>query len=212
MRVFCRALAEIQGILIHARRALVIGYGKVGRGTASALVGRNCAVATFDIDPVRNALALAEGFRIPERDVALRAADLVFGCTGVTAISGADFPKLKSGCVLVSCSSKKIEFDVAALDEAKYRRTNLARNYDRYELDRHILYLLGEGGPINFVDGAVIGPALSLVQAEILYGIKELAGAERTDDIAEIGAPRRQEIAKRWWDVFCDPETGCYRQ
>lgn len=203
-------LLRAQGVLIHPRRALVLGYGKVGRGAALALRGRNCAVSVYDTDAVRMSVALAEGYSIPERATALAEADIIFGCTGITAIKGEDLVILRPGCMLVSCSSKKIEFDLEAM-QAGYTRTTIAPNFDRYDREGQIFYLLRDGAPVNFVDGAVIGPALSLVQGEILFGIRQLATASITGSVEEVDANLRNGIAENWLKVFRNPGTGTYR-
>lgn len=203
-------LLKGQGLYLHARRALVLGYGKVGRGAARALDGRDAPTSVFDVNPVQRALAMSEGFPIPEREAALANADIVFGCTGTTSVGPDELGLLKSGAILVSCSSKRVEFDVATL-ERDYARTPVAPHIDAYAKPGQTLYLLGGGAPLNFLDGGIGGPALSLVQAEIMAAVKTLAAAPAGGAVAEVDAATRQHLAAMWCRAFSDPETGAYR-
>ncbi len=204
-------LLKSRGMYLQARRCVIIGYGKVGRGAASALAGRHNSVTVYDINPIRRTVAMGDGFRIPDRDSALSTADLVFGCTGATSLHAEDFPRLKNGAILISCSSKRHEFDLTALAR-DYQRSEVAPHIDRYDRDGHTLYLLAGGAPVNFLDGGVGGPALPLVQAEILMATAALMDAPRESPaIAEIGEERRRRLAEIWIETFCDPKSGSYR-
>ena len=204
-------LLKARGMYLQARRCLVIGYGKVGRGAAASLAGRHNAVTVYDINPIRRTVAMGDGFRIPQREHALAQADLVFGCTGATSLHADDFPRLKNGAILISCSSKRHEFDLTALAR-DYQRSEVAPHIDRYDRDGHTLYLLAGGAPVNFLDGGVGGPALPLVQAEILMATAALMDAPRESPaIAEIGEERRRRLAEIWIETFCDPKSGSYR-
>lgn len=153
---------------------------------------------------------MSEGFPIPEREAALANADIVFGCTGTTSVGPDELGLLKSGAILVSCSSKRVEFDVATL-ERDYARTPVAPHIDAYAKAGQTLYLLGGGAPLNFLDGGIGGPALSLVQAEIMAAVKTLAAAPAGGAVAEVDAATRQHLAAMWCRAFSDPETGAYR-
>lgn len=204
-------LLKSRSMYLQARRCLVLGYGKVGRGAASSLAGRHNAVTVYDMNPIRRTVAMGDGFRIPQREQALAQADLIFGCTGATSLHAADFPLLKSGAILVSCSSKRHEFDLAALNR-DYARSEVAPSIDRFDRGDQTIYLLAGGAPVNFLDGGVGGPALPLVQAEILMAIGELLNAPRDNSrITEIGEDRRKRLAELWIDTFCDPKSGSYR-
>ncbi|BCW90635.1 S-inosyl-L-homocysteine hydrolase [Alphaproteobacteria bacterium SO-S41] len=203
-------LLKGQGLYLHARRALVLGYGKVGRGAARALDGRDAPASVYDTNPVQRALAMSEGFPIPEREHALANADIVFGCTGTTSVGAAELAHLKSGAILVSCSSKRVEFDVVTLDR-DYAKTNIAPHVDAYTKGDQTLYLLGNGAPLNFLDGGIGGPALSLVQAEIMAAVKTLATATPGGGVIEVDAPSKQHLAALWCRAFSDPVTGAYR-
>jgi adenosylhomocysteinase len=202
-------LIRDSGFLIDGKQALILGFGKVGRGLAHALLRRVCHVYVYDINPIRRILALSEGFQIPERDVALQKSDLIFGATGNYSLKNSDFKNIKKGALLVSCSSKKNEFNLEYL-EKKYKKKKYLKNYTKYSCQENYFYLLAEGLPINFLDGAVIGPILALVQSEIIIGIKEILALAGSHGIYEIKMLDKIELAKRWLNHFIDPISGGY--
>ncbi|MFT4101998.1 MAG: hypothetical protein QM674_13365, partial [Burkholderiaceae bacterium] len=86
--------------------ALVLGYGKIGKGVATALRDKHCNVAVYDTDPIIRAQAIANGFRVPERKAALQSADLIVGASGCRSLVKEDFSLLKNGVVLASARQK----------------------------------------------------------------------------------------------------------
>jgi len=200
------------GVLLSPRRALVVGYGKVGRGTAHALMRNDCPTSVYDINPVRNCVAQGDGMLIPNREAALRNADVVFGCTGVTSVGGGDFAILSDNCILISCSSKNIEFDLDTLNGPKFTKTNLMESADAYisKNSSRRIFLLGRGTPVNFIDGAVFGPALTLVQAELILASHAIHSSQTTGDLSEIPDDKRRQIGGLWQDKFISGESGAF--
>ena len=199
------------GILLEPRRSLVLGYGKVGRGLAQVLYRRHCPLMVYDCNPIKRTLALGEGFPIPARATALANANIVFGATGHRSVRGRDFALLNSGTILVSCSSRNVEFEVEWL-QANYSKTTPLPNLDRFELDGRVLYLLAGGYPVNFVDGAVIGPLLSLAHAELIVALSVCCSVSRAPGLYELTEEQRLSIADLWIEYFCESTNGFYQQ
>jgi adenosylhomocysteinase len=200
------------GVLLSPRRALVVGYGKVGRGTAHALSKNYCPTTVYDINPIRNCVAQGDGMLIPNREDALRMADVIFGCTGVKSVGGNDFELLNDGCFLISCSSKNIEFDLPTLNGTGFQKTNLIVNADLYVSQKSgkRIFLLGGGTPINFIDGAVFGPALSLVPAERILASHGIHSQPASGELSEIAVDERKSIADIWQQRFIDGQSGAF--
>src|SRR5262249_10922935 len=147
----------------------VLGYGKIGASVARAAFARGCRVLVYDINPYKRLCALADGFRIPDRELLLRQADIIVGAAGVQSLRNKDFYSLRDKVVLASASSRKIEFDLDFLDQFQSRRGEVLPGIREYRVSAHgKIYLLAGGEPVNFIDGAVVGPVLALVQAELL--------------------------------------------
>jgi len=202
-----KILREI-GFLVHGHQYLVIGFGKIGNGLARGLSYRGCQMAVFDIDPLARVNALSEGYRIPDKIQALKEAHVIFGATGNGAVQGDDFRHLRDGCLLVSCSSKDIEFDMTYLKK-HYAKKSVAEHIDCYVGFGKKIYLAANGRPINFIDGACIGPVLALIQAEIIYSIKSLLELQYSPGLYETETENNKFLAEIWLKYFKDP-AGCY--
>jgi adenosylhomocysteinase len=190
--------------------SLVLGYGRVGRGVAAASRSRGWRTVVYDVDPTRRLLALSEGFAVPQRSSALANAHLILGATGSRAISRHDYRCIKRGAILASCSSQDIEFDVAYL-KTSCRVEPVVDGIRAYHRGDSVLYLLGEGRPVNFLHGAVIGPILTLVQAEILLALRQLWNVRALPGMHEVPPGEQLQLVSEWMTTFCDQDSGSYR-
>ncbi len=197
------------GAPIEGKRALVLGFGKIGRGMAHSLLRHHCPVSVYDTNPIKRISALSEGFQTPSKENALREAEIIYGTTANFSIQESDFNLIKPGALLVSCSSKDIEFDLKYL-EKNFKRTHLIEGLDFYQSEVTEFYLAANGKPINFLDGAVIGPILALVQAEIILAIKQVYQLEGKKGLFETSEEIRRQLAEKWLEVFCDNKSGRY--
>ena len=202
-------LIRQSGFLLDGKQMLVLGFGKIGRGLAQTLLRRGYSVSVCDIDSSKRVLALSGGLKIPTKEIALQNADLIFGATGNYSIEKDDFKHIKKGAILVSCSSKQLEFDVTYVKE-NYICEPVFDNTVKYSNKDNYFYLLAEGKPINFLDGAIIGPVLALVQAEIIFSIKTLMDLEGKSGLYEVGSEDRKMLADLWLKHFIDPVSGSY--
>ena len=191
------------GFLLQGKNALVIGFGKVGQGLARSLFRFNCNVAVYDTNPILRVLAYSEGFQTPEKEEAISSAQIIFGATGNESISSHEIPLIKKGCILVSTSSKDIEFDMNFINE-NYSAETPIENIDIYSREDHFFYVLAQGLPINFLDGAVMGPVLALVQSEIIFAIKTLMETDgyKQNGIFEVAETDRKMLANKWLRYF----------
>ncbi|CAN5284507.1 adenosylhomocysteinase [soil metagenome] len=203
-------LLRATGFPIGGKYSLVLGYGKVGRGVAYALHRHHCPVLVYDTDPIQRIKALSEGFKIPSKSQAFYQAEIIYGATGNNSIVGDDFTKIRNGALLVSCSSKDQEFDLNHLNSL-YHKKAIIDGIDQYQNDDHMLYLAASGQPVNFIDGAVIGPMLALVQAEMIMAIKDLFSLQGRKGLFETNKETKSILAEKWMDYFCDSTTGRYK-
>lgn len=199
------------GYPIHGRHSLVMGFGKIGRGVAYALRQYHSIVYVYDIDPTKNIQALSEGFQVFDKEIAMRKAEAIYGTTGNCSITKEDFPLLSNYVMLVSCSSKQIEFDVASL-KSLYQKQSIADGLDLYEAHKRKIYLLADGKPVNFLNGSVTqGPLLNLPLAEMLFAISKLFQTSYPSKLIEISVAEKQMIASVWLKYFRNMKTGTYK-
>lgn len=199
---------------IEGLQATVLGYGKIGRGAALALRAKNCVVSIFDTNPAIRIQALAEGHKIPSRNNALENADLIIGASGYQSLDGGDLHLLKRGVVLASCSSKQIEFDIQSIKKECNVQAQITKCITCYASNAIRLLLLRDGMPVNFMDGSIIGPLISIVHAEIILSIKtliELHG-EAAVGLKENSTDIKQLAAHMWLSEFIDERSGRYAE
>ncbi len=203
-------LLRTNGFPIEGKRSLTIGFGKVGRGVSHSLLRHHCPAVVYDKEPTRRIQAISEGFEAPDKESALKNAEIIYGATANYSIKGDEFKLLKSGVLLISCSSKDIEFDLAYL-EKNYKKTKVTTTLDCYENSTQCIFLAASGKPINFIDGAVIGPILALAQSEIILAIKLLISLRDQKGLFETTSKMRDFLASSWLQQFCDTQTGRYK-
>lgn len=180
----------------------VVGFGDIGSAAARALQGRLAHVIVYDVDPLRQASAWMQGFRVSGLTEAISTSNLVLGCSGSQSLTQEVLRHAPDGAVFASGSSKQVEIDIDFFTEAAAVEGNLLMR----EHDGRRLFLLNEGKPINFVDGSAIGSTLDLVYTE-LYACTEALAQESINDRGLLGLSQgeRQRIAQTWLDLYAAP-------
>lgn len=200
--------------ILQTRTATVIGYGRVGSAVAEILRSRGISTAVFDTDPIPLAEAAARGFRAyTRRSDALLGASLVVCATGNRSLDLKGFAMLSHGCVVASTTSADDEFDLSALSGG-YLVETVNERMTRYKENRsgdggRHFFLIAEGNAANFMDGAVIGPAMQLIEGEKLAAIRGLMDGSFAgrSGIVEVPRETQQRVAEIWNHQFLDRST-----
>ena len=103
----------------NGRRVTVFGYGACGKGVALNFRNNHAQVSVVEIDPVLRLEALFDGFAVPDRDDALRAAQIVVTVTGARdVVTAADLGLLADDVVLLNAGHFPAEIDVEGIRAA----------------------------------------------------------------------------------------------
>jgi adenosylhomocysteinase len=87
----------------NGKRVTVFGYGACGKGVAANFRNAYAVVSVVERDPVARLEAMLDGFLVPDREEALRTADVVITVTGAqSVITAKDEPLLKDGAILAN--------------------------------------------------------------------------------------------------------------
>ncbi|MGB0871992.1 MAG: NAD(P)-dependent oxidoreductase [Solirubrobacterales bacterium] len=191
--------------ILQTRQACVVGYGKVGSSVAAVLRGRGVATVIHDNDPVAMAEASARGFPVSRRlDRALANADLVVYATGNRAFGKAAMSELRDGAIVAGVTSADSE--IVADDIAKYSRHELSNELTEYRgPGNRRFFLVNDGNAANFLHGAVIGPAIQLIEGEKLSAVSKLATADSSLEagkLTELDYADRKVVAETWNEHF----------
>ncbi|MCB9685083.1 MAG: hypothetical protein H6738_07330 [Alphaproteobacteria bacterium] len=148
-----QAVALTTGMHLAGRRALVVGYGPVGRGLASYARAAGMAVEVAETDPVRRLFAHYDGYPTPTLDDGLSRAGVVVTATGRSvAVSRAALAHARDGVVLINAGHGGDEIDIDAIRKAAVGRDDVATQVTRYQMeDGRRFTVLGDGHPLNIV-------------------------------------------------------------
>lgn len=203
-------LMRSRGDVLQGRSACVIGYGKIGRSIAQLLRAHGVQIAVHDIDPVPLTEAHAHGFAVhSELSSALCGAGIVICATGNLALRHQDFEHVQPGAYVASVTSSDDELELRPLKE-RYERHRVARDIVRYRrrgetrANGHYFYVLNNGEAVNFLHGAVVGPAIHLVQGEVLMAVARMLQRTpaETSQVLEVANADRAAIARIWLKHF----------
>ena len=138
-------------ILLAGRRAVVAGYGWVGRGIASRLRGMGAQVAIVEVDPVRALEALMDGYLVKTAGEAAPWGELFVTATGnVNVFRGEHFEQMADGAIMANSGHFNDELQLGALQSLSQGRCRQVRpDVQEYDLGGKKLFVLAEGRLVN---------------------------------------------------------------
>ncbi|MDO5454212.1 MAG: adenosylhomocysteinase [Corynebacterium sp.] len=139
-------------MLIGGKKALVCGYGDVGKGVAEALDGQGAIVTVTEVDPINALQALMDGFDVVTVEAGIPTADLVITATGnKDIISFEHMQMMKDHAVLGNIGHFDNEIDMASLlRRDDVTRVNIKPQVDEFTLPNgRSIIVLSEGRLLN---------------------------------------------------------------
>merc|ERR1719440_99067 len=104
-------------VMLGGKRALVCGYGDVGKGCAFALRGSGSRVLVTEIDPINALQACMEGFEVTTIDDCVGEVDIFVSATGnKDIITKEHMQKMKNNAVVGNIGHFDNEIDMAGLE------------------------------------------------------------------------------------------------
>ena len=216
--------------LLSGKKALVVGYGDVGKGSAASLRQEGMIVKVSEIDPICAMQACMDGFEVVSpynngvntgkvEDINLEVignTDLLVTTTGnVNVCDSAMLQTIKNGAVICNIGHFDNEIDTAFLrenytwDEVKPQVHKVIR--DQKTNDHLILLSEGRlvnlgnatGHPSRIMDGSFANQVLAQI---FLFEAKfaDLADQEKTDNLYVKVLPKKldEEVAKDMVEGF----------
>ena len=139
-------------MLIGGKKALVCGYGDVGKGVAEALDGQGAIVTVTEVDPINALQALMDGYDVVTVEDGIPTADLVITATGnKDIISFEHMQMMKDHAVLGNIGHFDNEIDMASLlRRDDVTRVNIKPQVDEFTLPNgRSIIVLSEGRLLN---------------------------------------------------------------
>ena len=115
------AIKRATDVMIAGKKALVCGYGDVGKGCAQALRSLGATVCVTEIDPICALQASMEGFQVVTVDQVASDMDIFVtatGCDGVITYDHMD--AMKDNAIVCNIGHFDTEIDVASLKDCTF--------------------------------------------------------------------------------------------
>ncbi len=148
------AIMRATNLLVAGKVVLVVGYGWCGRGIALRARGLGARVVVSEVDPIRAAEALMDGFSVAPLREAIREADFLVTATGcIDAVPYEALLEAKDGLVLANAGHFDVEIDVRTLRD-RARSRHVRDNVEEFTLPNgKKVYLLAQGRLVNLAAG-----------------------------------------------------------
>jgi adenosylhomocysteinase len=108
-------------VMVSGKKAVVCGYGDVGKGCAQAFAANRATVYITEIDPICALQACMEGFQVVTMDEACKFGDIFVTATGnVDVITRQHMDQMKHNAILCNIGHFDSEIQIAALADLKW--------------------------------------------------------------------------------------------
>merc|ERR1712004_387285 len=139
-------------VMIGGKRALVCGYGDVGKGCAFALRGSGARVLVTECDPICALQACMEGFQVVTMEEVVGEIDIFTSATGnFDIITLEHMKKMKNNAIVGNIGHFDNEIDMAGLENFPgIKCENIKPQVDRFVFpDGHGVIVLASGRLLN---------------------------------------------------------------
>jgi len=137
-------------VMLAGKKAVICGYGDVGKGCAMAMKAQGSIVYVTEVDPICALQACMEGFQVVTLDDIVADGDIFITATGnKDIIMATDMAKMKNNAIVGNIGHFDNEIDMAGLQKAS-KRNNIKPQCDRFVFpDGHGVIVLAEGRLLN---------------------------------------------------------------
>jgi len=139
-------------VMIGGKRALVCGYGDVGKGCAFALRGAGARVLIAEIDPICALQACMEGFQVVTLEEVVGEVDIFTSATGnFDIITVEHMKKMKNNAIVGNIGHFDNEIDMVGVETFPgIKVENIKPQVDRFVFpDGHGVIVLASGRLVN---------------------------------------------------------------
>ncbi|MBC8269357.1 MAG: adenosylhomocysteinase [Rhodospirillaceae bacterium] len=136
-------------VMLAGKRAVIAGYGDVGKGSAASLRNQGARVLVTEIDPICALQAAMEGYEVTTMEDAVATGDIFVTCTGNLDVITVDHMRaMKDRAIVCNIGHFDSEIQVAGLRNLKWH--NVKPQVDEIEFpDGKRIILLAEGRLVN---------------------------------------------------------------
>jgi adenosylhomocysteinase len=145
-------LMRATDVMIAGKKVVILGYGDVGKGCASAMKACGARVVVTEVDPICALQACMEGYEVKRIESVLSTADIYITCTGNKGIIMAShMAQMKNNAIVGNIGHFDNEIDMEGLENYPgIKRINIKPQVDKFEFpDGHSVIILAEGRLLN---------------------------------------------------------------
>jgi adenosylhomocysteinase len=145
------AIRRATDLMLAGKKAVVAGYGDVGKGSAQSLRGAGVRVIVTEIDPICALQAAMDGFEVKKMEDAVKEVDIVVTATGnKNIVTEKHFRSLRDKAVVCNIGHFDNEIDMAWLND-NYGNTKdtIKPQVDLYNIEGNEIIVLAEGRLVN---------------------------------------------------------------
>merc|ERR1719453_2555625 len=117
--------------MIAGKRAVILGYGDVGKGSAAAMKAAGARVVVTEVDPICALQACMEGYSVLTIEDVVETADIFITTTGNRDIVTVEhMKKMKHNAIVANVGHFDLEIDVEGLYKAGFKKDELKPQTD----------------------------------------------------------------------------------
>ena len=146
------AILRATDVMIAGKKALVLGFGDVGKGTAESLKSAGASVYVTEVDPICALQACMQGYEVVRLDDIVSKIDIFVTATGnKDIIKLSDMKKMKNNAIVSNIGHFDNEIQVLNLmNEPGVKRVNIKPQVDKFTFPSgNSIILLAEGRLMN---------------------------------------------------------------
>jgi adenosylhomocysteinase len=139
-------------VMLAGKRAVICGFGDVGKGSAAAMKAAGCVVYVTEVDPICALQACMEGYQVVRLESVVEKADIFITTTGNKDIITVDsMSKMKDNAIVGNIGHFDNEIDMAGVESFPgIKRINIKAQVDKFVFpDGHGIIILAEGRLLN---------------------------------------------------------------
>jgi adenosylhomocysteinase len=174
-------------VMVAGKRAVVCGYGDVGKGSADSLRGQGARVIITEIDPINALQAAMEGYQVTTLEDVIEEADIVITTTGNKDIlTKKHLQSLKNKAIVANIGHFDNEIDIAGLASTPgIERVEVKPQVHEWIFeDGHSIIVLSEGRLMN-LGNATGHPSFVMSNSFTNQTIAQIELFTKNDDYAK---------------------------
>ncbi|MFZ5985891.1 MAG: adenosylhomocysteinase [Bacillota bacterium] len=142
-------------LIVSGKNVVVAGYGWCGKGIAMRAKGFGASVIICEIDPIKAAEAVMDGYKVMTMEDASKKGDIFITVTGCKRVIHRDHYKaMKDGVILCNAGHFDVEVCVPELDEMAVEKKEQRKDIMGYKMkDGRWINLLAGGRLVNLAAG-----------------------------------------------------------